>query len=59
MGLIQLVVLLIVLGVALWAINAYVPMEGTIKNLVNLVVILVALLLVLAAFGLLPFPALR
>jgi hypothetical protein len=59
MGLVQLVVLLIVLGVALYAVNAYLPMERTIKNIVNLVVILVALLLVLSAFGLLPMPVLR
>jgi small-conductance mechanosensitive channel len=59
MGLVQLVVLLIVIGVGLYALNRYVPMEGTIRNLVNLVVILVALLLVLGAFGLLPMPALR
>jgi small-conductance mechanosensitive channel len=59
MGLVQLVVLLIVIGVGLYALNRYVPMEGTIRNLVNLVVILVALLLVLGAFGLAPMPALR
>lgn len=59
MALVQLVVLLIVLGVALWAINRYLPMEATIKNILNLIVILIALLLVLSAFGLLPMPALR
>lgn len=59
MSIVQLVVVLIVLGVGLYAVNRFVPMEGTIKNLVNLVVILVSLLIVLAAFGLLPMPALR
>lgn len=59
MGLIQLVVLLAVLGVGLYAVNRYVPLEDTIRRLINVVVILVALLLVLSAFGLLPGPVLR
>ncbi|MGC1952102.1 MAG: Thivi_2564 family membrane protein [Gammaproteobacteria bacterium] len=53
MGLIQLVVVLVVLGVLLWAINAYIPMDATIKKIVNVVIILVAVLYILSAFGIL------
>jgi hypothetical protein len=51
--LIQLVIVLVVLGVLLWAINAYIPMDATIKKILNVVVILVVILYVLSAFGIL------
>ena len=53
MPLIQLVIALVVVGVALWAINTYIPMEATIKKILNVVVILVVLLWLLNIFGLL------
>lgn len=53
MTLIQLVIVLVVLGVLLWAINAYIPMDATIKKIVNVVIILVAVLYLLSAFGIL------
>ena len=53
MPLIQLVIVLIVLGVLLWAINTYIPMDATIKKILNVVVVLVAVLFILSAFGIL------
>jgi hypothetical protein len=53
MPLIQLVVILVVIGVILWAINSYIPMDTTIKKILNGIVILVAILFVLSAFGIL------
>ena len=53
MPLIQLVIALVIVGVALWAINTYIPMEATIKRILNVVVILVVLLWLLNIFGLL------
>lgn len=53
MSLIQLVIVLVVLGVILWAVNSYIPMDATIKKILNVVVILVAVLFVLSAFGIL------
>ena len=32
MPLIQLVIVLVVVGVALWVINSYIPMQATIKK---------------------------
>ena len=53
MPLIQLVIVLVVFGVLLWAINSYIPMDATIKKILNVVVILVVILFILSAFGLL------
>ncbi|MDE3208551.1 MAG: hypothetical protein KGL58_06890 [Pseudomonadota bacterium] len=53
MPLIQLVVTLIVVGVLLWLVNTYIPMQSTIKKIINAVVIIVVLLWLLRAFGLL------
>lgn len=63
MGLIQLVVVLIVLGVLLWAVNTYIPMDARIKQIVNAVVIIGIviwlLLLLMAAVGLISYPGPR
>ena len=53
MPLIQLVIALVVVGVALWLINNYIPMDATIKKILNVVVIIVVLLWLLSIFGLL------
>ena len=57
MPLIQLVIALVIVGVALWAINTYIPMDATIKKILNVVVIIVVLLWLLSIFGVLgPVP---
>jgi hypothetical protein len=53
MLLIQLVIVLVIVGVALWAINNYIPMDATIKKILNVVVIIVVLLWLLNVFGIL------
>ena len=53
MPVIQLVIVLIVVGVILWLINTYVPMSGSIKTILNLVIVTVMILYVLTAFGVL------
>jgi hypothetical protein len=40
MELIQLVVVLIVLGVLLWLVNTYIPMEARLKQILNAVVVI-------------------
>jgi len=52
--LMPLIVVLVVLGFLLWLINTHIPMDGTIKKIVNVVVLVVAILAVLQAFGLIP-----
>ena len=51
MPLIQLVIVLVVVGVVLWLINSYIPMQSTIKKILNVVVIIAVILWLLSAFG--------
>jgi hypothetical protein len=51
MPLIQLVIVLVVVGVVLWVINSYIPMQPTIKKILNVVVIIAVILWLLSAFG--------
>ena len=53
MSLIGLVLTLVVVGVLLWLINNYVPMDSKIKTIINVVVVLVVVIWLLQAFGLL------
>lgn len=53
MSLISLVVTLIIVGVLLWLVNNYVPMDGKIKSILNAVVVICVVIWLLFAFGLL------
>ncbi len=53
MTVIQLVVTLVVVGVIMWLINAYIPMQNSIKQILNVVIVIVVVLYVLSAFGIL------
>ncbi|MDT8323328.1 MAG: Thivi_2564 family membrane protein [Bacteroidota bacterium] len=52
MDLVSLVIVLIVVGVALYLINRFIPMDGKIKSILNIVVVIVVILWLLNAFGL-------
>lgn len=59
-SLITLVIILIAVGVLLWAANTYLPMDPKIKSLLNIVVIIAIVLWLLGVFGLLePLHAIR
>lgn len=51
MPLINIVVVLIVVGVALWLINSFIPMAGSIKSILNIVVVIAVGVWVLKAVG--------
>jgi len=53
MDLVQVVIVLIVVGVLLWLVNNYLPMDGKIKSILNAVVVIAVVLWLLQAFGLL------
>jgi len=53
MSLIGLVVALIVVGVLLWLVNTYIPMDATIKRILNIVVVVAVVLWLLSVFGVL------
>ncbi len=53
MSLINVVIILIVIGFALWLVNRYIPMEARIKSILNVVVIIAVILWLLTVFGVL------
>lgn len=53
MPLLNIVIILIVVGVLLWLVNNYIPMDSKIRSILNAVVIIVVVLWLLQAFGIL------
>jgi hypothetical protein len=53
MSLVTVIVVLIVVGVLLWLVNTYIPMDGKIKSILNAVVVIAVVLWLLQIFGLL------
>jgi hypothetical protein len=53
MSLLQVAIILIVVGVVLWLVNSYIPMQATIKKILNAVVVIAVVLWLLNVFGLL------
>ena len=51
MPLVNLVIVLIVVGMALWLINTYIPMASSIKTILNVVVVVAVAIWVLQAVG--------
>jgi hypothetical protein len=48
----NLVITLIVVGVLLWLVNRFIPMQGSIKSILNGVVVIAVVLWLLDVFGL-------
>lgn len=53
MPLINLLVVLIVVGLLLWLVNNYIPMDRKIKTILNIVVVIFVVLWLLQVFGIL------
>jgi len=49
----SLVITLVVIGVLLWLVNTYIPMDGKIKQILNVVVVICVVVWLLSAFGVL------
>jgi len=52
-GLIQIVVVLVILGVIMWLVNTYIPMPAPFKTIIMVVVVIAVCLWLLSAFGIL------
>ena len=50
MSLISLIIVLIVIGVLLWLVNSYIPMDPKIKTIINIVVVVFVVLWLLNIF---------
>jgi hypothetical protein len=55
MSLISVLITLIIVGVLLWLVNSYIPMDGKIKKILNAAVVVIVILWLLSAFGILGF----
>jgi hypothetical protein len=53
MSLIGLILTLVVVGVLLWLLNNYVPMDSKVKRIINVVVVIVVVVWPLQSFGVL------
>jgi hypothetical protein len=51
MPIVNVVLWLIVVGVLLWLINTYIPMQSTIKAIINIVVVIAVVMWLLYGFG--------
>ncbi len=51
MPILTVMLVLVAVGVALWLINRYIPMQSTIKSLLNAVVVIVVVIWLLKVFG--------
>ncbi len=53
MSLISMIIALVVVGVILWLVNTYIPMDPKIKSVLNVVVVIVVAIWLLQSFGIL------
>lgn len=53
MSLISVIISLIVVGVLLWLVNNYIPMDAKITKILNIVVVICVIVWLLYAFGIL------
>ncbi len=53
MPVLTIILVLIVAGVVLWLVNTYIPMQRTIKSILNAVVVIIVVIWLLSVFGVL------
>jgi len=53
MSVLGLILVLVLVGVLLWAINSYIPMDPKIKSILNVVVVIIVVFWLLNVFGVL------
>jgi len=55
MPLLQILLVLIIIGVLLWLINTYIPMDEKIKKIINIVTVIIIVVWLFNVFGLLAY----
>lgn len=53
MPILTIIIVIMVVGVLLWLINSYIPMQRTIKSILNAVVVIILVIWLLKVFGVL------
>jgi len=51
MSILSIILVIVVVGVLLWALNSFVPMDAKVKSILNLVVVILLIVWLLRAFG--------
>lgn len=51
MSILALIIAIVVVGLILWAINSFIPMEARVKQILNIVVIVLLVIWILKALG--------
>ena len=51
MTILTLLLVLIIVGILLWLVNTYIPMDAKIKQIINIVVLIIVIIWVLKALG--------
>ena len=51
MSIISIIISLVIVGVLLWLVNSFIPMDNKIKTIINVVVVIITILWLLDAFG--------
>ncbi|MBU1822922.1 MAG: hypothetical protein KKG00_15650 [Bacteroidetes bacterium] len=51
MPLLTILAVILVVGVLLWLVNTYIPMQATIKRILNAVVVIILVIWLLKVFG--------
>lgn len=51
MSILTILLVLVFVGVILWLVNSYIPMDAKIKQILNIVVVIVLIVWLLKAFG--------
>ncbi|MCC5845753.1 MAG: hypothetical protein JJU05_16015 [Verrucomicrobia bacterium] len=59
MPLLNIIITLVIVGVALWAINSYIPMAASVKKILNIVVVVILCIWLLQVFGILSGNSMR
>jgi hypothetical protein len=52
MPIVTVLLVIVLAGVVLWAINQYVPLDGKVRSILNLVVVVLLVVWLLQVFGL-------
>lgn len=52
MSIVTVILVIVLVGVVLWALNAYVPMAAPVRTILNIVVVLLLIIWLLQGFGL-------
>lgn len=53
MSLLSIILVIVVVGVLLWALNNFIPMDSKVRSILNAVVVIILVIWLLQAFGVL------